>query len=632
MSRQACAFLVLAFLLGGMPPAGRPLVAGEIVGREMGCSFCGHQNVYPYHELNCRYYGLGIEKAPTGSSSVPTAGAPSEEAMVQAAGQLGQLMGQAIANMARASQQHTSVPAWTGPAPGSQARAARQAMERSAEDAVLFKEMQDRILKALRTTGATDIPAGLEGEDDGLRPRGTAIFGIGGGDGGDPNAHNDPRVVDLRHLKKASYLIQVADLSGPMDTSLLMDQAFVAAGTDASFVSEGAPAGISQGAADALPAFQRQNAEYRKAHDSNLVLTGKLQEARKRREAADLEVGRRSEELKRAMDAKMDKATLDEKHRMLAEVLAAKRKEDDAFLRARAEASSAAARERFERAMTLAVVRQASVPSPALPSDALRKEREHNRPTLEDRLNHHHPVVEKLRSWIDKGQEERLAKAYGFVDDPARQAALERTVDRLRKASEYPDDEIRVRILDLPKDPDREGGYERNVVASGNTVYVGREYLERRPPPTDEELTFVIGHEIGHIHKDHAVQSLGPAILEAGRSAADDIEPGSGLTERERKWMESQASKARGMGDFTKPQELEADRYGASLALAAGAKPGGMRQACTWMQGQEAAHRARRPGAGERKLDELTRDHPEPEERFEILRGIYGPALGPPLR
>jgi len=251
-------------------------------------------------------------------------------------------------------------------------------------------------------------------------------------------------------------------------------------------------------------------------------------------------------------------------------------------------------------------------------------------PSVQEWAEHRHPVSQLLRVEMDKASSERIGAEYGFVKDPDQEARLDGLVDRLQVASPFPNDPIRVVIVDDPRTR-QEGkqGLENNVTASGNTIYVGKEYLAHKP--SDDELLFVLGHEMGHIHHDHVGRRVNPLLADkAGEWAKEAVSPDqTTLSPHQREWVKSQARKAEWMGGFVQAQESEADRDAAILALSAGAKPQGIRDAFVWMKGEEAPL-ARLPKAEQKRI-ELTRDHPEPEERFESLRKVYGKALGDPL-
>lgn len=470
-------------------------------------------------------------------------------------------------------------------------------------------------------------------EDDGLRPQGTSFFGLGGGEDGAPAPHNDPMVVDLRRLRQGAYLAQAAENAGPEDAALLQDEALR--------LAEGRPPTMGVPPDDKLPpvdekglkAFQEANNAERRARDSRESLQRKVDEAKARFDRAGQEAARRKADLERRMAA-ADEAEREALRRQMAELLKAHRAEWEAWGRIRSELEAGKAREGFAHAAARQTLREISVPSPVSYAGILRKEREWLEPAPRAREDFVGGGLERrILSW---GTDGSIGKDYGFVNDPARQAALDRLVERLRQVSPYPDQEIQIRIVDLPKDSKVEAGVEGNVSAIGNRIYVGRKYLERTPPPTRDEMLFVLGHEIGHLQREHAHQGMGAKLRQELKETLtrtqDDLDlDETGLTPLQRKRVMAAAENARWKAEFTRPQESEADRYGASLALAAGAKPEGMRQAFLWMKGLEDAAHARNPTAAEAFRIALIHDHPHPGERFQDLRKIFGRPLGEPL-
>ncbi len=132
----------------------------------------------------------------------------------------------------------------------------------------------------------------------------------------------------------------------------------------------------------------------------------------------------------------------------------------------------------------------------------------------------------------------------------------------------------------------------------------------------------------------------------------------SGLTPKDKDRLHDQVTAIR-IADFTRTQELQADREGAYLALAAGAKPEGIRKFFQWDAQHESqiiagletrfeekqltnltpAQRQARiesgmvkkmPTPGRRLQDQLL-DHPAAQQRYGTLVEIYGSHLLHPL-
>jgi hypothetical protein len=174
-----------------------------------------------------------------------------------------------------------------------QAEAAQRAQQRFSEDmarkeaaeqAHLRAERHRKVLNRLKrlADGAVwDSPGAADPGVVDLRPGGNSFFGLGG----EETAHNDPMVVDLRHLGRGASLARAAAQAPPADREVLMDEALREAQGKEGFlrVDDGAAPAIGE---EGLLAFQKANAEYRKAHDSRYILTAKKQEAQGRYESA----------------------------------------------------------------------------------------------------------------------------------------------------------------------------------------------------------------------------------------------------------------------------------------------------------------------------------------------------------
>lgn len=271
-------------------------------------------------------------------------------------------------------------------------------------------------------------------------------------------------------------------------------------------------------------------------------------------------------------------------------------------------------------------------PSKSSVAQILAQERQQLAPTAIERAKHANPVSKMFRNFLSEKSRAVFERQYGFVKDPALHAHLAALVNKLLSANPYSDESIKVEILNEPKYPKQTQsvgeeivflGADHNVQIVGNTIYVGRNYLMRSPPPTDDEVLFVLGHELGHFNRDHQTDKTLKVM--AARMPDMFVSDQTTLSPKQREFMKDQSMKADWLAAYTKAQETQADRDGAYLAIAAGAKTSGIRHAFDWMQAEEASRPA--PTAAEEKRREFTRDHPEPEARWRRLQEIYGGSL-----
>jgi hypothetical protein len=455
-------------------------------------------------------------------------------------------------------------------------------------------------------------------DDDGLHPSGTSFFGLGGGPEVNP-------VVNPVNLRRAAFLAEKAQDAPAQDAAFLLDEALQVADGKPAFVEipDNAVPVVSE---DGLRKFQQANIAYRRARSDSLAASQNYDAAERNRRIAE-EVRQRM--LKERSEGKL---TPDRQHLLQEAELAFRRLSEEANhdRQASSQALALVAWTNALRRLTLMCLGGAE---PTLPA-VLQQEHDALDPGIQGRLFHYSPLVILFREYASQLQDERLGEQYGFVDDPAMQSRAERIVDRLRLISPYPNEPAIVRVLDFPKDPRVAAGMEDNAGAIGNRIFIGRKLLSTLD---DDQLMFVVGHEMGHNIHDHAIQELGNLGLDKARDWWNGESDTAGLTAKQQS-----LAKAIRIADFTRPNELEADREGAYLALAAGAKPEGIRKFLQWdaqrtaqaIAAQETAYYEEKHltmPAAKRKLLEQLMDHPPAQQRYSLLEDIYGTTLLRPL-
>jgi len=137
-------------------------------------------------------------------------------------------------------------------------------------------------LQRLKVLKAADAPEA----DDGLRPGGTSFFGLGGGTGKapPPEPANDPMVVDLRHLRRATYMVQAVETSTTEQVPALLEKALGAATGDLPDLPAGAVAPVLD--EKKLQAFGKAYGEYVRTRAALARSEAALKEARARKKAA----------------------------------------------------------------------------------------------------------------------------------------------------------------------------------------------------------------------------------------------------------------------------------------------------------------------------------------------------------
>jgi hypothetical protein len=629
--RSVFFLMLMAFTLG----AG----AAEVYGRAVGCSFCGHSTAYPYHYPNCRYYGLGLKKSGTGTGSTAI------DPQIQMMQTLTPLLQNMIQDMFKTDPVEE---AQRRQAIFEAAERARQEEERRrAEEERERQEMFERLSSQLKLSGLGGLaPKGFDGNGRGLnlkgisqmellelklgdeipindgndlKPQGTSFFGLGGA--GDsqlpPEPSNDPMVVDLRNCRRAAFLVEAAEKASPEDAERLIDEAVLGAQGDTGFVAD-PPAGTVPVVSEAgLIAFQKANIAYAKAHDFRLRQTEVFNQAQLRRELVAKAIQIKQAELEKDLAQKLDKVSLEEKHRLMAEIFAAAKAEYETWIKAKAEMDIVRSREAFERVTLLDSVRITPVPSPRIPAEVIRQEREVLEPSFMERKQHE--ALKVLSNVFSEDFDTFINEHYLDSPDPIAEDRVNRLVKHIQNLSPYPDDFIEVKIIGQPRDPSTEEGFEKGAWTAGNTIYIGSGYLNRVQPPSDDELLFTIGHEMAHIQRDHYVLAYGAVKYEEGRDWVQAL-----LGTEESKWrpdIKDVVRKVR-LHDLNYAQELEADRLGTALCLAAGAKVEGLRD----FFGRSKSYSSRT------RLQELTSSHPPANQRFYALKQIYGDVLGDPWK
>ena len=195
-------------------------------------------------------------------------------------------------------------------------------------------------------------------------------------------------------------------------------------------------------------------------------------------------------------------------------------------------------------------------------------------------------------------EHQRILAAYGGAyNDPALEALVAQTVDRLVASSERPDLKYKVTILNSP-------AINAFALPSGQ-IYVTRGLLALANDTS--ELASVLSHEMAHVVADHAAIRANQARHAATVSAVvSDVlsDPMAGAL--------ALAKSKIALASFSRAQELEADGIGVGIAARAGYDPYGASRFLTAM-GRNAELKA--GGAIDTRTVDLTASHPATPER-----------------
>ena len=184
-------------------------------------------------------------------------------------------------------------------------------------------------------------------------------------------------------------------------------------------------------------------------------------------------------------------------------------------------------------------------------------------------------------------------------DDPRSGEIVDRITARLVQRLTHKQRRWRVALTQL----DEPGAF----ALPGGFVYLTRSLLELCGYDEDE-IACVVGHEMGHVVRGHAMERITHRFLTSAATRAARI-PGGLLSQ----WAVS-AGAGLLHSAYSRDQELDADEFGARLAAAAGYDPRGATRAFERLQRLEAE--ANLP------LAEYFASHPPLAERIERLKGL----------
>lgn len=164
---------------------------------------------------------------------------------------------------------------------------------------------------------------------------------------------------------------------------------------------------------------------------------------------------------------------------------------------------------------------------------------------------------------IGEQQHPQIVAAFGGeINDPQLKAYVQNIFDRLVRASEQPNAQIKLTLLDSPV---------VNAMALPGHVYVTRGLLALAN--SEAELAGVLGHEIGHIYKRHTAKRVSRGNLAQIGAVAAAILTGDADTAQ----LVGQGAQLY-LLRFSRSQEYESDLVGTRLLAASGYDPIGAAQ------------------------------------------------------
>lgn len=222
------------------------------------------------------------------------------------------------------------------------------------------------------------------------------------------------------------------------------------------------------------------------------------------------------------------------------------------------------------------------------------------------------PVLDWLGRAMSGEVDALFSKDPGFASDGEAHRRIAGLIERLRPASLRPDAPVDVRIL--------KGEVRRMAAATGGVVYVEEAYLKLKP--SDDELLFVLGHELAHAHLRHGVRTVVRRAQEAGRS---DIAALAATDPQVAEWIREMALRAV-TAERDRADESAADVAGAFTALGAGASMDGLRAFLTRLENGDNKRLSEASDAQRKRLTS-TDGHPPVAARKRLLEAVLAEKL-----
>ncbi|HLZ03055.1 MAG TPA: M48 family metalloprotease [Bradyrhizobium sp.] len=226
-----------------------------------------------------------------------------------------------------------------------------------------------------------------------------------------------------------------------------------------------------------------------------------------------------------------------------------------------------------------------------------------NIPSAAPAIKPSHAVVSTPAS--EKEHERILASYGGVYDDPRLQALVTKTVDRLVAASERPDQAYQVTILNS-------GAVNAFALPTGQ-LYVTRGLLALANDTS--ELSSVLSHEMAHVLAKHAAQREDQVKQAA---IVDKVVTDMGNDPEVTAFTIAKNKMA--LANFSRAQELDADKMGVGISAKAHFDPYGAARFLTSME-RNAELKVGKPSLDPRAQDFLS-SHPATPERVEKAEAV----------
>jgi Zn-dependent protease with chaperone function len=392
---------------------------------------------------------------------------------------------------------------------------------------------------------------------------------------------------------------------------------------------------------EGLKRFRESNKQYHLARDSHLKNADQLAAAENSFRKAAFTYEKARESMMKVM--KRENVNLEELRATMTKAFNRLRELDFARQKTRLDVDIAGVAVAWTNSLRRFSLKSLTNPDPATQKfpEILEHEKKHNKLSYGEQKEFKR-LLPKRRAWAI-AHDKILFLDYQRISNPALQARVENLVSRVRALSPIPDHPKHVQIIGQPRTPHPVDidGKEREIYTLGDTIYFGIEYFDHKP--SDDEIMFIAGHEMAHMYLNHSQLTMVAKMEDLDNPVPIFTEPydykslGSPtLSKMEQNWIRNNARKAR-MQEFNQEKEFSSDRFGFHLALGAGARPNGIREAMDWIRNENKRSltqlaKARAFGGkgipnAELKTMKQTATHAEPDERLKRLRDIYGSVI-----
>ena len=204
-------------------------------------------------------------------------------------------------------------------------------------------------------------------------------------------------------------------------------------------------------------------------------------------------------------------------------------------------------------------------------------------------------VSESVERLIWKSVSKEVSEKYGGAKPDARMAQMNKVFEKIVKQSKKDRDKVNFKLSVLDMN-------EPNAISCGEALFISRELLGMINK--EDELAFILGHEVAHTVRAHMRKKVNEIVLETGGMALLKKTSKNKLIEK----GTSTILNVINLG-WSREYEREADKVGLRYVVDAGYNPMGAVSMMEKLGGKEAAYH-----------EKLFRSHPPSPDRVKALK------------